>query len=226
MPAQFIPWAEQSDLIIDIGDAMLEEACTQLEALGPDAGLSISINAAAREILDPTYADRVLAALSRHGVQPARLAVELTESLAIADAESVQANMAALRRAGIRIYLDDFGTGYSSLSYLQRLSVDVLKIDRSFVIAMSTDIRAGQVVAAIAAMTRALALVTIAEGVETEADEAAIAALGIDGAQGYLYARPQPFVDFQRWLAHRQAPAPSGRTPAHAMIVRRAQARP
>lgn len=225
MPVHFIPWAEQSDLIIDIGAAMLEEACSHLQALGPDVRMSISINAAAREILDPTYADRVLAALSRHGVQPARLSVELTESLAIADAESVQANIAALRHAGIRIYLDDFGTGYSSLSYLQRLSVDVLKIDRSFVIAMSTDTRAGQVVAAIAAMARALSLVTIAEGVETEADEAAVASLGIDGAQGYLYARPQPFADFQRWLAQRQAPAREGRTPAGADVVS-AESRP
>ena len=132
-PAQFIPWAEQSDLIIDIGAAMLEEACSYLEALGPDTGMSISINAAAREILDPTYAGRVLAALFKHGVPPARLAVELTESLAIADADAVQANIAALRCAGTRIYLDDFGTGYSSLSYLQRTALGGRVEDRPLV---------------------------------------------------------------------------------------------
>jgi diguanylate cyclase (GGDEF)-like protein/PAS domain S-box-containing protein len=205
MPLQFISWAEETDLIVDVGAAMIDIACAHLVALGPGAGISVSVNAAAREILDPTYADRVLSALTRHGLSPALLAIELTESTAITDAESVRANLAKLRRAGVRIYLDDFGTGYSSLSYLQRLAVDVLKIDRSFVTAMSTDARAWQVVVAIAALARALSLTTVAEGVETDADAAALAGLGIECAQGYLYAKPMPFEPFQRWLIDRGA---------------------
>jgi diguanylate cyclase (GGDEF)-like protein len=205
MPLQFISWAEETDLIVDVGAAMIDIACAHLVALGPGAGISVSVNAAAREILDPTYADRVLSALTRHGLSSALLAIELTESTAITDAESVRANLAKLRRAGVRIYLDDFGTGYSSLSYLQRLAVDVLKIDRSFVTAMSTDARAWQVVVAIAALARALSLTTVAEGVETDADAAALAGLGIECAQGYLYAKPMPFEPFQRWLIDRGA---------------------
>jgi EAL domain-containing protein (putative c-di-GMP-specific phosphodiesterase class I) len=200
MPAQFISCAEETDLIVDVGAAMLEAACAHLVALGPDPGISLSLNAAAREILDPTYAERVLSALRRHGLTPSLLAVELTESLAIADAEPVQANLAALRRAGLRVYLDDFGTGYSSLSYLQKLPVDVLKIDRSFVTAMSTDARALQVVAAIAALAKALSLATIAEGVETEGDAEVLAGLGIGSAQGYLYAKPLPIDAFKTLL--------------------------
>jgi diguanylate cyclase (GGDEF)-like protein/PAS domain S-box-containing protein len=200
VPAHFISWAEETDLIVDVGAAMLEAACAHLVALGPDAGISVSLNAAAREILDPTYAERVLSALRRHGLAPGLLAVELTESLAIADAAPVQANLAALRRAGLRIYLDDFGTGYSSLSYLQQLPVDVLKIDRSFVTAMSADARALQVVAAIAALAHALSLATIAEGVESVADAEVLAGLGIKSAQGYLYAKPLPIDAFRAWL--------------------------
>jgi diguanylate cyclase (GGDEF)-like protein len=125
----------------------------------------------------------------------------VTESVAIAKMDAVQANLTALRAAGVIIYLDDFGTGYSSLGYLRQLPVDVLKIDRSFVTAMTADPKAAEVVAAVAAMARALSLTTVAEGVETSAQAEALSMLGIDRGQGYLFAKPQSMDDFSAWRA-------------------------
>jgi diguanylate cyclase (GGDEF)-like protein/PAS domain S-box-containing protein len=200
-PGEFVPWAEETDLVHAIGTAMLEAACNYLSGLPEAERFVISVNAAAREIVDPGYADRTLSVLRRHRLPGSVLGVEVTESVAIAEMDAVQANLTALRFAGVTIYLDDFGTGYSSLGYLRQLPVDVLKIDRSFVTAMTTDPRAAEVVAAVAAMARALSLTTIAEGVETTEQAEALAVLGIDRGQGYLFARPQPVDEFSTWRA-------------------------
>jgi diguanylate cyclase (GGDEF)-like protein/PAS domain S-box-containing protein len=212
-PGEFVPWAEETDLVHAIGSAMLEAACTYLSGIPEADRFVISVNAAAREMVDPTYADRTLTVLRRYGLPGSVLGVEVTESVAIAKMDAVQANLTALRAAGVTIYLDDFGTGYSSLGYLRQLPVDVLKIDRSFVTAMTTDPRAAEVVAAVAAMARALSLTTIAEGVETTAQAEALTLLGIDRGQGYLYAKPQPFDDFSTWRAGRQPPSAGARAP-------------
>jgi diguanylate cyclase (GGDEF)-like protein/PAS domain S-box-containing protein len=212
-PGEFVPWAEETDLVHAIGAAMLEAACTYLSGLREADRFVISVNAAAREIVDPGYAERTLGVLRRHDLPGSVLGVELTESVAIAKMEAVHANLTALRAAGVTIYLDDFGTGYSSLGYLRQLPIDVLKIDRSFVTAMTTDPRAAEVVAAVAAMARALSLTTIAEGVETTAQAEALTVLGIDRGQGYLYAKPKNVDDFSAWRAAQRllvaaAPAP------------------
>jgi diguanylate cyclase (GGDEF)-like protein/PAS domain S-box-containing protein len=199
-PGEFVPWAEETDLIHAIGAAMLEAACIHLATLDPADHFVVSINAAAREITNPGYAERTLHALRRHRLAGSVLGVELTESVAIAQMDAVLANLTALRAAGVTIYLDDFGTGYSSLGYLRQLPVDVLKIDRSFVTTMTTDPKAAEVVAAVGAMARALSLSTVAEGVETAAQAEALTALGIDRGQGYLYAKPLPTDAFSTWL--------------------------
>jgi diguanylate cyclase (GGDEF)-like protein len=203
-PADFIPWAEESDLIQAIGSVMLETACTYVAACRPDERFVVSINAAAREIADSTYAERTLSVLRSHGLPGNLLGVEVTESVAIANMDAVLANLHALRAAGVKIYLDDFGTGFSSLGYLRQLPIDVLKIDRSFITTMTTDSTAAEMVAAVAAMARAMSLTTIAEGVETVAQEAALAALGINHGQGYLYAKPETIEGFTKWIASRK----------------------
>jgi EAL domain-containing protein (putative c-di-GMP-specific phosphodiesterase class I) len=167
--------------------------------------LVVSINAAAREIVDLSYADRTLGVLREHGLPGSILGVEVTESVAIAKMDAVLINLHALRAARVRIYLDDFGTGYSSLGYLRQLPIDVLKIDRSFVTTMTTDPKAAEMVAAVAAMARAMSLTTIAEGVETMQQAEALASLGIHHGQGFLYAKPQAIEDFALWLEHRRA---------------------
>jgi diguanylate cyclase (GGDEF)-like protein len=202
-PADFVPWAEESDLVQAIGAAILEATCTYVAARSPADRFVVSINAAAREIVDPGYADRTLDVLRRHGLPGSILGVEVTESVDIARMDAVLANLHALRVAGVKVYLDDFGTGYSSLGYLRQLPVDVLKIDRSFVTTMTTDPKAAEMVAAVAAMARAMSLATIAEGVETVAQAEALAALGINHGQGFLYAKPQAVADFDRMLASR-----------------------
>ena len=205
VPADFVPWAEQTDLIEGVGSAMLDIACADLVALGPNADIVLSVNASTREITDPGYAARALGVIRRYGLSPTRVAIELTESIVIGDVDRVHSNLAELRAAGVAIYLDDFGTGYSSLTYLRQLPIDVLKIDRSFVMAMTDDPKAAEVVGAVAALARALALVTIAEGVETAAQARALAAIGVDFGQGELYAEPRTLADFAMWMAERRS---------------------
>jgi diguanylate cyclase (GGDEF)-like protein/PAS domain S-box-containing protein len=212
-PGEFVPWAEETDLVHAIGAAMLEAACTYLSGLPEADRIVISVNAAAREIGDPGYAARTLGVLRRHELPGSVLGVEVTESVAIAKMDAVQANLTALRVAGVTIYLDDFGTGYSSLGYLRQLPVDVLKIDRSFVTAMTTDPRAAEVVAAVAAMARALSLTTVAEGVETTTQANALTTLGIDRGQGYLYAKPQSIDEFSSWRATQKPRVPEPPVP-------------
>jgi diguanylate cyclase (GGDEF)-like protein/PAS domain S-box-containing protein len=219
-PGEFVPWAEETDLVHAIGSAMLEAACMHLASLDPADRFVVSVNAAAREIADPGYAERTLRVLDRHRLSGSVLGVELTESVAIAQMDAVLANLTALRAAGVSIYLDDFGTGYSSLGYLRQLPVDVLKIDRSFVTTMTTDPKAAEVVAAVAAMARALSLSTVAEGVETTAQAKALTALGIDRGQGYLYAKPLPTSAFTTWLAKHRGSA--GARSARGLRIHRA----
>lgn len=225
LPGDFVPWAEESDLIDTIDAWMVDAACRYLKSLATNSGLTISVNAAARELLDPTYATRTKATLRRHGVSPHSLALELTESVHLGDVDVVYANLAELHASGVRIYLDDFGTGYSSLSYLQRLPIDALKIDRAFVSTLPSDAKAVELVAAIVGLSRALRLTTIAEGVETSEQANSLLAMGVERAQGYLYSKPICIADFGVWLGERGAPAQTNRQllPATVLPARRPQ---
>jgi diguanylate cyclase (GGDEF)-like protein/PAS domain S-box-containing protein len=200
MPSAFMPWADQSDLVEAVDAWMLEATCRYVAAPGPGQGLTVSVNAVARELVDEKFPLRVLATLKRHRVPTTCLVLEVTESAALVDVDRVGSNLAALRRAGVSIHLDDFGTGYSSLNYVHMLPIDVIKIDQSFVRDISTDHDGQPLVKTIVAMARALGLKTIAEGVESQSESDQLRAMGVDSAQGYLVCKPCSFEEFDRWL--------------------------
>jgi diguanylate cyclase (GGDEF)-like protein/PAS domain S-box-containing protein len=203
-PAAFIPVAEDTGLIVPIGQWVLDAACAQLaawQAQPQTRALSISVNVSARQFHQPDFVDQVLACIERHGVDSAGLKLELTESVILGDRDEAVARMAHLKARGLRFALDDFGTGYSSLSYLKRMPLDQLKIDQSFVRDMLDDASSETIVRAILGMSASLALEVVAEGVETVEQAAFLKAQGCTGFQGYLYGRPQPVDEWpQDWL--------------------------
>lgn len=206
-PADFIPIAEETGLIVPIGQWVLDTACAQLAAWQAEPAtraLSISVNVSARQFHQPDFVDQVLACVERHGVNPAGLKLELTESVILGDRDEAVARMAQLKAHGLRFALDDFGTGYSSLSYLKRMPLDQLKIDQSFVRDMLDDASSETIVRAILGMSASLSLEVVAEGVETEEAAAFLKAQGCTGFQGYLYGRPQPI---EAWPAEWLRPA-------------------
>ncbi|MFA4970731.1 MAG: EAL domain-containing protein, partial [Sulfuritalea sp.] len=194
-PGQFIPLAEESGLILSLGQWVLEAACGQLVewAAKPEmAHLTVAVNVSARQFHHPDFVEQVLAILDRTGADPARLKLELTESLLLADVEEVIARMTVLKARGVGFSLDDFGTGYSSLSYLKRLPLDQLKIDQTFVRDVLTDPNDAAIAKAIITLGQSLGLAVIAEGVETEGQRGFLASHGCDAYQGYLFGRPVP----------------------------------
>ena len=193
-PAQFIPVAESSGLILPLGTWILQTACQQLVAWAqnPDtASRTIAVNVSARQFRQANFVEGVLAVLKDTGANPACLELELTESQLVDDVEGVIAKMVALKALGVRLSLDDFGTGYSSLSMLKRLPLDQLKIDQSFVHDIDNR-QDASIVQAIVAMGASLHLDVIAEGVETQDQRDALVRLGCHHFQGYLYGRPAP----------------------------------
>ena len=194
-PGEFIPLAEETGLILPLGDWVLETACVQLAvwARRPEtAGLTLAVNVSARQFRHPGFVDQVQAALARQGTDPYRLKLELTESLLLEDVGDTIAKMTALKARGVGFALDDFGTGYSSLSYLKRLPLDQLKIDQSFVRDILTDPNDAVIAHAIVALGQSLGLAVIAEGVETEGQRAFLLRQGCRAFQGYLFGRPGP----------------------------------
>jgi EAL domain-containing protein (putative c-di-GMP-specific phosphodiesterase class I) len=185
-PAAFIAAAEATGLIVALGERILEEAC-HAAAGWPDE-TAVSVNLAARQLAHPQLVGQVRGALEASGLPPARLRLEVTESVLIADPAAAAATLGRLRDLGVRVWMDDFGTGYSSLSLLHRLPVDGVKVDRSFVGAMGGDGRAGQVVAAVLGLARALGVETVAEGVERSEQLFVLRTLGCGWAQGFLFA--------------------------------------
>ena len=194
-PVAFIPIAEQSDLIVSLGQWVIEEACAQLrqwEKENPDASrLRVSVNVSARQ-LTPALVDSLAAALERAEVKPERIALEVTESLLIEQAESSGTVLAALKELGVGIVLDDFGTGYSSLSYLKSLPLDQIKLDRSFISSLVEDPRSAKIVSATIEMARALGMSVVAEGVETSEQLKVLQRLRCDYAQGFYFSLPEP----------------------------------
>ncbi|MES2320265.1 MAG: EAL domain-containing protein [Pseudomonadota bacterium] len=202
-PAQFIPLAEASGLILPLGQWVLETACAQLAAWAGDpfaGNLSLAVNVSACQFDQPEFIDLVLAALDRSGANPHLLKLELTEGSLLENTDAMIATMSALKRAGVGFSLDDFGTGYSSLSYLKRLPLDQLKIDQSFVRDLLTDANDVAIVRTIVALGQSLGMDVIAEGVETDAQRACLEAAGCHAFQGYLFGRPLPLACFEQSL--------------------------
>jgi len=206
-PGRFIPVAEESGLIVPIGQWVLFEACRQAMAW-QQAGLpplTMAVNFSAVQFKRGDVQQSVIRALEESGLPPALLELELTESILIQDVEGVLASLQGLKQLGVKLSIDDFGTGYSSLAYLKRLDIDRLKIDRTFVRDLATDPEDAAIVRAIIQMAHSLNLRTIAEGVETEDMLTQLRAFGCDEAQGYLFARPLPALELERHL-RRMAP--------------------
>ncbi|WP_374011335.1 putative bifunctional diguanylate cyclase/phosphodiesterase [Massilia sp. Se16.2.3] len=192
-PAGFIAIAETSGLILPLGRWVLRTACQQLAlwaAAPATAHLTLAVNVSVRQFLQPDFVAETLAILHESGADPARLKLELTETLMIEGVEETIGKMRALREHGIRFSLDDFGTGYSSLSYLKRLPLDQLKIDQSFVRDVLDDPNDASIARSVVALGKSLGLGIIAEGVETEAQRSFLAGIGCDNWQGYLFSRP------------------------------------
>ena len=199
-PAEFIPLAEETGLILPLGHWVLQTACRQLAAWAkrPEMQhLTIAVNVSARQLQMPNFVEEVLAILDHHGTNPLRLKLELTESLLVDNVEDVIAKMAALKTKGVGFSLDDFGTGYSSLSYLKRLPLDQLKIDQGFVRNILTDPNDAAIAKMVVALAESMGLSVIAEGVEIEAQRDFLARHGCHAYQGYLFSRPLPLLEFE-----------------------------
>jgi diguanylate cyclase (GGDEF)-like protein/PAS domain S-box-containing protein len=215
-PANFIPTAEETSLIIPIGLWVLESACTQLAAWAkrPErAHLSIAVNVSVRQFRDPGFIDEVVNAVRRSGIPPSKLKLELTESLLADNIDATIARMRNLKDMGVRLSVDDFGIGYSSLSYLKRLPIDELKIDRAFVKDILTDGNDAAIAGTIIGLCRNLGLEVIAEGVETTEQRDFLARQGCHRYQGYLFCRPLPLPQLEAFLDAAQGGAPSTLTP-------------
>ena len=193
-PGEFIPVAEESEIIVLLGRWVLRESCRQMaewqRAFPPFRSLTVSVNVSARQLCDSRLVEEVESALADSGLNPESLALEMTESSIMGNAQQTLATLDRLKAMNIRLEIDDFGTGYSSLSYLQRLPFDILKIDRSFICEMAAGNGSLDIVKAISELAHSLKLEVIAEGVETEQQLVALRELGCDYVQGYFFSRP------------------------------------
>jgi diguanylate cyclase (GGDEF)-like protein/PAS domain S-box-containing protein len=199
-PGQFISLAEESGLIVPLGDWVLEAACQQIHLWNnadPPFPIPLSVNISARQFRLPGFVEHVLEVLRRNDANPACLDLELTESMLLDNIDDAIAKMNELKQHGVRFSLDDFGTGYSSLSYLKRLPFDQLKIDRSFVRDLLDDIGSQAIARSIISLGRALGLNVIAEGVESCEQRDLLIDLGCSSFQGYFYSHPLPLADFE-----------------------------
>jgi len=198
-PSDFIPLAEESGLIVPIGEWVLRQACT--EAAGWPDCIKVAVNLSAAQFRDPGLADTVISILRETGLRPGRLELEITETVLLHDSADMLATLHRLRYVGVSIALDDFGTGYSSLATLRRFPFTLVKIDRSFVSdAGESGNTSGAIVRAVANLCAALGMAATVEGVETEAQLAWLTAEGFATAQGHLFGRPMPVSDLRRLL--------------------------
>lgn len=216
-PADFIALAEETGLIVPLGQWVLNTACQQLAQWQRSAAtrhLTLAVNVSARQFHQADFVALVREAIKRSAIAPSGLKLELTESVILGDLETTITKMHQLRELGLRFALDDFGTGYSSLSYLKRLPFDQLKIDQSFTRDMLSDNASGAIVRAILVMSEALGLEVVAEGVETAEQRAFLIAHGCQFYQGYLLGRPVPIAAWDTaHLASPRSAATSGATP-------------
>ena len=203
-PAHFIPLAEETGLIVPLGRQVLERACLML-VTWRHAGLGVlamSVNISVRELESPTLVEELEELLTRTGVTPTQLILELTESALMHDVTTMSDRLTQLRQLGVRIAIDDFGTGFSSLSRLRRLPIDILKIDKSFVDEVDADDQGRAMVRTVIQLAEALGLDVVAEGVERASQRDALVELGCRFGQGYLFARPMPAPALMELLDH------------------------
>lgn len=202
-PGQFIPLAEDTGLIVPIGQWVLQTVCTQLKTWSADQrtrDLQVSVNVSARQFRQSDFVDKLRQIIAESGANPARLKLELTESLVLDNVADTIAKMNAVKLIGATFSMDDFGTGYSSLSYLTRLPLDQLKIDRAFVSRLPSNESDAVIAQTIVTMGRSLGLKVIAEGVENEAQYAFLDGRGCHGYQGFLFSRPLDVAAFETFL--------------------------
>ena len=216
-PLEFIGVAEESGLIVAMGDWVLATACREAARWGElrphDDPLMISVNLSPRQVA-PRLIDAVAAAITESGLDPGLLALEITEGVLLEDSETARGTLKALKALGVHLVLDDFGTGYSSLGYLKRLPLDGIKIDRSFVDGLGTDADDSAIVSAVAGMAASLGLTIIAEGVESAAQVRELQRLHCQRGQGFHFARPLEPPAFRSLVSGRnsmRAPCPSPR---------------
>jgi diguanylate cyclase (GGDEF)-like protein len=215
-PAEFIPVAEETGLIVPIGRFVLEEVCAQLERWGR-AGVSdlvATINVSAYQLREAGFVEAVAEVTARHGLGPSRVCLEFTESAFAAPDERTLAGLHALKDLGVFLAIDDFGVGTSALSQLKRLPVEVLKVDRSFVDGLGTDPEDTAIVASILSLAHAMGLHVVAEGVEAPAQAEELLALGCAAAQGWLYAPAMPAAAVPAFVLDSRARQPVRRPPA------------
>jgi diguanylate cyclase (GGDEF)-like protein/PAS domain S-box-containing protein len=212
-PYQFIPILEDTDLILAVGEWVLQKACEQArDWANLRSGLRMSVNVSGRQFADPRLVDQIDRVLEATGLVPRQLEIEMTESVLMQDDPGISRVLSALGERGVRIAIDDFGVGYSSLSYLKRFPLDTLKIDRSFVNDLALDRNARTIAQTIIAMARTLELEVVAEGVETEEQVDYLREFDCDIAQGFLFSRPESASQAERLLdgTHSIWQAPSG----------------
>ena len=218
-PGEFIPLAEETGMILPIGHWVLREACRQVKAWQErwpaPAPLTIAVNLSARQLQHPGIVDEVRAALAATGLDSQSLVLEITETAIMEQLDAAITILTELRRLGVRLALDDFGTGYSSLSYLQRLPVDILKIDRSFVAGVAKSTQDSALARGILTLGQTLGLETVAEGIETAEQLAALRELGCQLGQGYYFARPLGPTAVDALLERHYPRAHTPTTPAH-----------
>jgi EAL domain-containing protein (putative c-di-GMP-specific phosphodiesterase class I) len=202
-PGQFIPLAEESGLIVPIGAWVMEQACRQAKTWQAQGYLPVkmAVNVSALQFNRADFIQTVVKALEGSGLEPGWLELELTESVLLNNTKESLQKLAELKQIGIQLSLDDFGTGYSSLSYLQRLPIDTLKIDQSFIGANPQQgPRVAAIVRAITTMAHSLGMRVVAEGVETQAQLDFLSEIGCDGMQGYIFSPPLPAGEFEELL--------------------------
>ncbi|MBX9913990.1 MAG: EAL domain-containing protein, partial [Pseudomonadaceae bacterium] len=203
-PTTFIPLAEYSGLIIELGEWALDQACQALNQLTHAAKpvRRVAVNVSMPQLRQAGFIGKVAQAIGRHGINPATLELEITESIAMDEPKVIRRGLEALKGLGVRLAVDDFGTGYSSLSHLRDLPIDCLKIDRCFISEIH-DGKGGMFAETIVAFAQKLGVSTVAEGVETAEQAGFLRGLGCSEAQGYLYAKPMPLEQLLVWLAER-----------------------
>ncbi|HEC05575.1 MAG TPA: EAL domain-containing protein [Thiolapillus brandeum] len=201
-PNEFIPIAEETGVITEIGAWVIHQACKQLRAW-KDQGydpVPVAVNVSARQFVDKDLVKLIKEELSAFGLDPGLLELELTERVIMRSLEETGVKLRALKEVGVKLSVDDFGTGYSSMNYLKRFPLDALKIDRSFVMDLVTDSNDESIIRAIVAMSKGLGLHTVAEGVETDQQKELLSSIGCDLMQGYLYSRPVPAEEAESYL--------------------------
>ena len=202
-PAAFIPLAEETGLIVAIGQWVLTQACR--DAVAWPASISVAVNVSAVQFAEGSLVQSVMRALADSGLEPNRLELEITESVLMRDAEQALSMLRELRRHGVRVAMDDFGTGYSSLSYLRSFPFDRIKIDRSFIHDIETNAEAQAIVRAVSGLGRSLGMATTVEGVETQGQLAAVRREGCRDVQGFLFSRPRPAAEVPLMIAAAEA---------------------